>query len=173
MNGELTKKVLEAKNGNKEAMADVVRIMYPSIYKYGKTLAFDGVETDLAIHLIEKIYSVREKTIYTFNDKQMYVYLKNVIKNKTIDISRKKYVETVCLDFLEALSSTAIDDFSLVYFNDMLRNLSKKQSMVVYYKYQLDYSDSEIGKIMNISRQAVNRLHNRALDNIRKEITEQ
>ena len=48
-----------------------------------------------------------------------------------------------------------------------LNDLSEKQRFVIIQKYIIGFSDVEIAERMNISRQAVNRLINRALENLR------
>ena len=57
---------------------------------------------------------------------------------------------------------------NLLFFYELLKKLSIIQKRVIVYKYLEGYSDIEISKILKISRQAVNKLKNRGLENIRK-----
>jgi RNA polymerase sigma factor (sigma-70 family) len=55
-----------------------------------------------------------------------------------------------------------------VELEEALNLLSTQQKNVIVYKYIYGFSDAEIGEIFNISRQAVNRLKNRAFEILKK-----
>ena len=56
----------------------------------------------------------------------------------------------------------------LLSVEDMLNCLSQKQKLIMIYKYIYGYSDIEISMLLNISRQAVNRLKNRAITTLKE-----
>ena len=51
---------------------------------------------------------------------------------------------------------------------DMFKNLTKKERQVIEYKFLVGKSDSEIGEMLNISRQAINKTKNRALNKLKE-----
>ena len=53
-------------------------------------------------------------------------------------------------------------------FYDLIKDLSPKQQDVIKLKFMIGLSDVEIGQVMGITRQAVNRLYNRAILALRK-----
>ena len=60
------------------------------------------------------------------------------------------------------------DNFELKFeISQLLNFLTDKQKQVIFYRYYCNYSDNEISEIMGISRQAVNKIKNRALNVLR------
>ena len=73
------------------------------------------------------------------------------------------------LDFNEIQdTSTIIGLDSEVLLYDMYKNLTKKERQVIEYKFLVGKSDSEIGEMLNISRQAINKTKNRALNKLKE-----
>lgn len=73
------------------------------------------------------------------------------------------------LDFNEIQDTSTIiglDSELLLY--DMFKNLTKKERQVIEYKFLVGKSDSEIGEMLNISRQAINKTKNRALNKLKE-----
>ena len=73
------------------------------------------------------------------------------------------------LDFNEIQDTSTIiglDSELLIY--DMFKNLTKKERQVIEYKFLVGKSDSEIGEMLNISRQAINKTKNRALNKLKE-----
>ena len=65
--------------------------------------------------------------------------------------------------------TTFAEDFSKrTFLKDALKYLTPKQRTVITLKYIYDYSDAEIALNLNISRQAVNRIKNRAIEVLRE-----
>lgn len=50
------------------------------------------------------------------------------------------------------------------------RVITEKQQYVLIKKYFYDYSDEKIAQELKVSRQAINKINNRALDNVYKYI---
>lgn len=48
----------------------------------------------------------------------------------------------------------------------MLENLNSKEKLILYKRYYLQFTDEELAKELNISRQAVNKARKKALKNV-------
>ena len=48
----------------------------------------------------------------------------------------------------------------------MLENLNSKEKLILYKRYYLRFTDEELAKELNISRQAVNKARKKALKNV-------
>ena len=55
-----------------------------------------------------------------------------------------------------------------IFIEDLLNTLPEVQKTIIKEKYIKDHSDIEIAKKLNITRQAVNRSKNRAIENLKK-----
>ena len=105
----------------------------------------------------------------------MVSYIKKSIKNKRakMTINKRRKFESLIyineLDFNEIQDTSTIiglDSELLLY--DMFKNLTKKERQVIEYKFLVGKSDSEIGEMLNISRQAINKTKNRALNKLKE-----
>lgn len=88
------------------------------------------------------------------------MYLYNSLKNKSIDLFRKyvlKKKEEIHIDF--DFPSYAENYEIKILVNDLLNLdiLSERHKTILKQSYLYDYSDAEIAKSLNISRQAVHK----------------
>jgi RNA polymerase sigma factor (sigma-70 family) len=72
---------------------------------------------------------------------------------------------------LEVLPSTKNHGVNNVLIDEAFEILTNHQKKILYKKYILGYSDTEIGEKLDISRQAVNQCQNRAIQKIRENIS--
>lgn len=90
------------------------------------------------------------------------LYIKRCLRNQAIRLSYKVNRDNNLLTFncddesLESFNENNSNDYSDVFFNDLISSLKPRQKQIVYYKFYLQLSDIEIGKILKISRQSVN-----------------
>lgn len=166
--------VIESQQHNKTSMTKIIERFNPLIKKYSRKLNYDGAETDLIIALIEAILSLPILKNKNFKkNKYIIGYIHSSIKNKYIYLSKKnsKILNTeieLNLDILNNNNFSSIDEPILI--KCLLDNLTELQRTVIIQKIFNNYTDIEIGKKLNISRQAVNRIKNRALNNLRKSL---
>jgi RNA polymerase sigma factor (sigma-70 family) len=142
------------------ALESIIKKFEPLVKKYAKQLNYDVAESDIKIFLIELVYRLKPQTIQSYSDGELVNYIKKSIKNKTIDLWRKSSsdIEEISID--ETTTQIACDySFeSTSFVQESLTVLSEKQRIVVIAKFIFGYSDVEIAKVLNISRQAVNKL---------------
>ncbi|MCI1578048.1 MAG: RNA polymerase subunit sigma-24 [Clostridium beijerinckii] len=127
------------------------------IYK----LKYPEAETDLIIFLYELITKINFDKFVSGADASMYI--KRCLRNQAIRLSYKVNRDNNLLTFncddesLESFNeNNSSNDYSDVFFNDLISSLKPRQKQIVYYKFYLQLSDIEIGKILKISRQSVN-----------------
>ncbi len=159
----------KSKNDDKEALLEIIYNFKPTIKKFSNQLSYDGAETDLIISLIELVKEINLNKLNMKNDGIMVNLIYNSLKNKTIDLFRKNILRNkveygIDLDMIEDESKKDME--VNIFIHDALNILSSLQRDIVIEKYFKGYSDSEIANRFNISRQAVNRLKNRALENL-------
>lgn len=163
--------VIEAGNGDENAMCLLIDRFKPLILKYSKELKYEEAQTDLIISLIETTKKLKFK-ISTSSDEPLVVHLiHKSLKNKKIDLYRKyirkKNIEVVSLEKTEELiGGVNIEDDYI--FMKLLDQLNTRQKNIIILKFIYKYSDIEIAKKLKISRQAVNQNKNKALNCLKK-----
>ena len=70
---------------------------------------------------------------------------------------------------LEKYSSANLDNSWLI-FNDLIQELTDNQKKIIFLRYGYCFSDKEIADYLNISRQAVYKNRNIALNKITKSL---
>lgn len=162
-----------AQNGDQDAAFLLVEKFEPLIKKYAKQLSYYCAETDLVIALLELIASIDLNKFEDGHDGEVVNYIYITLRNKKIDFHRKSklhaieeiHIEPEIFTYIQTADSLNIN--SPWDWTSLLNDLSEKQRFVIIQKYIIGFSDVEIAERMNISRQAVNRLINRALENLR------
>lgn len=172
--------VKEAQLGNEESMLAIIEKFDPLIKKYSRKLDYDGANSDLIIALIETIKSI---PIFKNNDlkREEYIvgYINTSIRRKYIKLS-KKNIEIINreteLNTNILLKSTTEESQNLIdnriFLNILLDKLSEYQHKVINNLFIFNISEADLARQLNISRQSVNRLKNRALDKLRKLVIE-
>lgn len=138
---------------------------------------FEDVKQDLILKLISILKDIDLSRFPADDSDSLTRYIAVCIKNEYIALSKKRSKELINVikgedfDVIELVFSRLDNDFiSDIEVDDFLKVLSEKQRKVIVYKFVYMLSDVEIGEILNISRQAVNRLLNRGLKLLREDI---
>lgn len=173
MNKPLFELIENSQKGDNTAILSIIEKFNPSIKKYSRKLGYDGADTDLIIDLIKTVKEFKLCSINLENEGTLVNYLYNSIKYKYIDLMRK-YIKIynneteLNLDILEDSCTYEIEDN--IYIQTLLNTLPEMQKKIIEDRYIKDLSDSEIANKLHISRQAVNKSRNKALNHLRKYI---
>lgn len=166
---ELYAEILNASRGNKDAIEHLIIRFMPLIKKNSAILNYDGADSDLIIFFIEKLYTLDTENLSRYSDSQLIMFYKTLFRNKAIDINRQRKKILECTEnFEQDTIEIGYEDNQSFIFYDLIKDLSPKQQDVIKLKFMIGLSDVEIGQVMGITRQAVNRLYNRAILALRK-----
>ena len=164
-NAQLLKFIKNFRNRDMTAFTVIYEEFEGLILFYAKRLGGEDYSQELTVFLIELLYSMRLSNFKADETNGAERYISVCIRNKYIAISKEKQkYENITSEAFENDLYCYSSAEELVLVEDMLKNLSYKQRLIIVYKYIYGYSDVEIGMLFNISRQAVNRLKNRALN---------
>lgn len=152
-----------SKQGNHESMLDLIERFKPLILKYSRKYQTQDMENILVEHLLRTALNMP-----ILSEGRAINYISASIKNKYIDTIKKdsKYRYEFSLENSKDIESKCIND-DLVIFRDMLSVLDKRKHSIVMLKFQYGYSDIEIGNMLSITRQAVNKHLRQAYEIIR------
>ncbi len=168
-NSVLIELVKNLKNGDKSSFETVNKEFIGLIVFFSKKIGGEDSLAELKAFLFELLIGIEPENFKYDNSQTLKRYIAVSLRNRYIALSKEKQkYEKTELGLLDdgIKYSASLEDRIMV--KDMLRLLSEKQRLIVTYKYIYGYSDIEIADIMNISRQAVNRLKNRAISIIRE-----
>lgn len=166
---ELYAEILNASRGNKDAIEHLIIRFMTLIKKNSAILNYDGADSDLIIFFIEKLYTLNTENLSRYSDSQLIMFYKTLFRNKAIDINRQRKKILECTEnFEQDTIEIGYEDNPSFIFYDLIKDLSPKQQDVIKLKFMIGLSDVEIGQVMGITRQAVNRLYNRAILALRK-----
>ena len=133
--------------------------------KFARKLYYPEAETDLIIEFIQLIDNIKLERFSESDEGRLVNYIYDSLNNKRIDLYRKhlKNRQELLLvsDVHTINNSIALDSSeSDLHFHDFISTLTDLQKQVVFMRYFEGYSDSEISKKLNVSRQAVNSTRN-------------
>lgn len=134
------------------------------IYYYARKQRNEDIIGELTLSLIELLYRIDLNRFYSDKSEDIKKYITVAIKNKYISILRKQMKESIMLsDFPE--EDFVYDSQMNMYvdMNEAFDGLTNRQKRIIICKYIYCLSDVQISEILKISRQAVNRLKNRAI----------
>ena len=147
-------------NSKQDKLLYLIKKYEPLLKKYARKLNYDGAETDLTIAFIEII----RKMPKLGEEKFIISYIQKSIKNKYIKLSIKQQSiiqKEIIYDF-NILGKDSIHDINLsIDIRSALKYLTIQQRKIVLLNI-LQYSDTEIANILNITRQAVNKTKRKA-----------
>lgn len=131
---------------------------------YAKKLHYDDAAGDLTLFFIELLYQIDLSKFEEDDSISIKKYIAVSIKNRYIALSVNKDRYFKFSNNLYENADGYLPDFEdKLSLLESIKGLSEKQKMIIVYKYIYGYSDFEIAVLLGISRQAVNRLKNRAL----------
>lgn len=172
------KRVLEnlknAQNGSIGAKEKLYKMFLPYIRYYGNKLYYEEAQTDLTIFFLEFIDNMNLEKFEGRHDGEIINYMKGFLKSRYVDAVRKninKHIETtafetkfICYDCYERLEEEN--------FYRMLKNLNSIRKKIIIGKFVYNYSDIELAKIINVSRQTIYTQKKKALLQLKKEFEE-
>lgn len=162
----------KCKKKDKTALAYMANKFKPLIRKYSYLLNYNDAEQDLWLALIEVLEQMPLEKIAKGNSEPYILgYIKTSIKNKYIYLSKRKYLNSfnqelnddICSHNPKLISS---DIESSIFLQDSLKHLTEQQKKIITLKYVYGYSDIEISKMLNKTRQSVNKVKLRALQRL-------
>lgn len=164
----LKKLILRFRNGDMIAFDMIYDLFKRLIYLYSGRLADDDAVQELTLFLIELIYSIDLERFKYDNSDTLKRYVAVSIKNRYLYIaSQNSRAETLYRRVLQDDELYPENSNCSITFSDALQSLLPRQRIIIIYKYIYCYTDSEIGEMLGITRQAVNRLKKRGLQSLR------
>lgn len=140
---------------------------------YSNKLNYDDALSELTLFLVELFYKIDLSKFSADESFSINRYIAVSIKNRYFALSSKKERYFKICNILNDNYGYLPDFEGHICLIQSLKVLSHKQKNIIIYKYIYGYSDFEIAVLLGISRQAVNRLKNRALKCLKNFLAEE
>lgn len=169
--------ICKAKKEDEESMLILIDKFEPIINKLTLKLGYDCARTDLIIFFIKFIHNFKLDKLKLKNDGAVVSYIKtsmyreyyrlNLNENKNID-----EIELVDNKFIHSNDYSNIEIKLLLNEFYIKKIITKKQLKVLQMKYIFNFKDKDIGDLLGISRQAINKSYRQAIKSIKNYLGE-
>ncbi len=172
MNNELFQLLSNAQNGDKKATEKLYLKFSKLIRKFGKIVESKEAESDIIISFLEFIKKINLKKLENSSYGEIVNYIYISLQNHTFSLIKKSLKKKIDESNIIAdqIYHDSYDKFEFTDTLNSLKKLSKIQKQIILDIYLYNYKISEIAKLLNISRQAVNQNKIKALKEIEKEL---
>lgn len=164
--------VRKAQKNDNEAVIEIVQKFQPLIDKCSKRMGNpEDNESELKLVLIKLLKTIPIDNMS--NESSIVSYISKAIVNATYKLSRKysrqmKNEIELREDIIVNMVNDAVEDY--IFVGRLMDKLPEHQRKILEDRFIKGYSDIEIADRLNISRQAVNRTKNRALNTLKEHI---
>lgn len=160
-----------AKLGDEESILILYNKFLPKIKKCSRNLNYETAETDITIRFLEFIKNLKIDYLKSTCDGAIVNYINKFFINTYLNLLNAKKHQIHQVIYLDDENSFTKDipyyDENNIYEDIYLSKLTVLQRRVIVLKFIYGFSDQEIGNILKISRQAVNRAKNRGIKTIK------
>lgn len=169
---DLLEEIKKAQEGDLDSMEYLVEVFQPLLIKYSYMLEpVEDTKSELTLYLMKVIRKIPLDRKEYSEIKYILGYIKTSIRRHYIYLSSVKQRE-------ENTEQKVINDYETFYYSnsnivfyDLIKNLNNKEKFILEKKFVDDYSNSDIAKILDISRQNVQVCIKRALYKLKKEVS--
>ena len=153
---------------------EVFPVIYDEFKKlitlYSYRINDEDANAELMLFFIELLYSIDMDRFNYIDSNSLSKYIAVCIRNKYIELSKKfgQYRSNLLHLCENCVCADTLNCYIRLETVELLKELSLRQRAVIVYKYIYKYTDTEISEMLGVSRQAINRLKNRALKQLRK-----
>ena len=168
--------VEKAKNGDEDAMMELIRKFGSLLHKYANKLEYEDAYQDYVLYFIELVKSGSLENLKDKNDGAVISYINICVQNyykKKIQVIIKSKKEALISDlseeqqyYIDVLTARSDNHNPVMDYNTQ-NILNANENRVIYLSYVEGYSTAEIARMSNRTRQAVNQLKHRALDKLK------
>jgi RNA polymerase sigma factor (sigma-70 family) len=157
------------KNGEKEALMEIVNIFKPVINKFKRNSYCEDMDSELILFMITLLEKMPMREEFLKDEKVVFSYIFKSLKNKYIRVNKKHYIQ-----YNRELPNEEIFNYKEYYslesnveFHDMIKDLSDCEKNILNKRYIYNLTESDIARELKTSRQYINKVHKKALTKLR------
>lgn len=161
----------KAKNFDKDSMEILLIKFEPIINSLTYKLGYDCAKTDLTIFFINLIHSIKLYKIINLSEGALVKYISTSLRRECYKLNKSILLnECEINDNISITLNEYVDVEYKILLDELVSNkvISQKQKYILVKKYYENFTDIEIAKALNISRQAISKTHRQAINNIKE-----
>lgn len=163
--------------GDSNCLEEIIDILNPSLNYIKKKFKDIEIYDEVFCSIPNIVLKIKVNTISEFDYGYTFNYLRKSIINKSFDIARRLKREKELICYNSDILDVKINDSNQSYlmdsdleFFDLIKNLSEREKFIIKRFFKEQVSIIEISEELNISRQGVNKIKNKALYKLKKEL---
>ena len=170
---KLTNLLIEWKQGDKNALLDIILEFMPLINKYNRKYFKEDISSELIISMIEGLEKM--DIANNISDGQFVNYISTVIRNKYIDIVRKniRFNTEMLTDNItryQTLTTNIESIESKLNFYYLIKPLTKNQKWVLEQIFIHQKTEVEVAKDKGVTKQAIHNTKKQAFKRIKENL---
>lgn len=161
----------KAKSYDKFSMELLILKFDPILNSLSYKLGYDCAKTDLTIFFIKLIYSIKLESINTLSEGSVVNYIKTSFYREYYRLGKS---QIICEYYEKNDLYVPINDYhkleDKIFLDELVlkKIINEKQRYVLIKKYYYDFTDKEMAIELAISRQAISKIHKKAIENLKK-----
>ncbi|SHI31077.1 sigma-70 family RNA polymerase sigma factor [Clostridium intestinale] len=150
----------------------LIQKFQPLLIKYANKLSdFDDAKSELSLHFIITLQKIPLDDLKFKNDKYILSYINTSIKRYYIFLStQQSYLHSKEILTLDDYQPGIAYDTCNVEFYDLIHTLKIKEQKVLILKFIYNYTNTEISRVFNVSRQNVQVCITRSLIKLKSKV---
>ena len=169
--GDLYNTIKNIKNGETDEIVYILNLFDPLLNKFQRNSNYEDMKNELSLFMFTVLNKI-PLDIHCFKeDKYIVSYIHKSLKYKYMSLNKlnqKINSNEIESDFTLLNSFNDVNPTSHIFFNDIIKNLTENEQNILRKIYIEGLNESEISRCLNISRQAVNKTHLRALKKLKR-----
>lgn len=160
-----------AKNFDKDSMEIMLIKFDPIINSLSYKLGYDCAKTDLTIFFINLIHSIKLYKIINLSEGALVKYISTSLRREFYKLNKSiLFNECEINNNISITLNEYIDIEYKILLDELVSNkiINQKQKYILIKKNYENFTDSEIAKDLNISRQAISKTYRQAISNIKE-----
>ena len=164
------------KNNDQNAMLELIYKFKPLLQKYARKLNYDDAYYDLQFRFIELIHNIDMLSLRSHTDGAIVTYISKSVYTQYLRLLTQRYQNDAITQFsqMEDWQIILVDQQMSVEAVDLslgvlIRTvLTDREHSIIQLLFMHGYTEADIARAENISRQAVSQMKRRALRKLRK-----
>lgn len=169
--GDLYNAVKNFKNGETDEIVYILNLFDPLLNKLQRNSNYEDMKNELSLFMFAVLNKIPLEVNCFKEDKYIVSYIHKSLKFKYMSLNKlnQRIASTeIESDFKLLNSFNNENPTSLIFFKDIIKNLTENEQTILQKIYIDMLNEAEISRSFNISRQAVHKTHSRALKKLRK-----
>lgn len=168
--GELSRLIKEYRRGDMNSYLVIFNRFEPLLNKLQRKSINEDMKSDLILFMFTLLNKIPLEKECLKEDKYIISYICKSLNHKYIYLNKKirKNNNEISLDKFDYMSE--VDTMNNIIFDNLIDKLTDNEKYVMNRKYKFNYSDTEIAREKGVSRQAVHKIHKRAIDKLKSYI---